>query len=221
MGVPTSAAIGALVKYIDLSPASSAGYTQGACYTSHVNDGVYSVALNDGDWSFENVWTGEAAVPPEQIRASDGTWLTFLARNGRLAATSAAPIMGYGHLSAIAVKITNQSSTPLTFTVITRAIIEYMPDPYSIVYNMARPSPPHDAMALDAYSDICATLPPGVPYSQNADFWERVWSFLRRALQGASAAAPAFGPYGALAGGVSSSILQLGDALHDLRMGKS
>jgi hypothetical protein len=213
-------ALGTMVRYVDMSPASSDGYTQGACYTSHVNDGLYSVALNDGNWQFEDTWTGEAAVPPLQVRDTLGATHDFNAKNGRLAPGSASPLMGFGHLNAIAIKVTNDASTPLTFTVICRAIIEYIPDPYSIVYNMARPSPPHDVMALDAYSDVCSTLPPGVPYSQNADFWEKVWNFLRGALSGASKVAPAFGPYGALAGGVSDSVLKLGDALHQLRMGK-
>jgi hypothetical protein len=203
-------------RWIDLSPASESGYTQGACYVSHVNDGCYSVAINDGCWDFEPIWPGDQAIPPSEFRNSSGALSPVVAGNGRLLDNTEGSnrIVGFGHLSAIAVKVTAVSS--VSFTVITRAIVEYLPEPFTIVYNMARPSPPVDQMALAMYSQICSTLPPGVTYSENETFWRKVWAFLRRALNLASTVGPAFGPIGAGVGTVAGSIGALGDMLAKL-----
>jgi hypothetical protein len=206
-------AIGAEVRSIDMNGASEAGYTQGACYAAHVNDGCYTVSINDGNWDFEPVWPGEQAIPPLQIYDTAGTVKDFPAENGRLKTTDG-NIVGYGHQHAIVIKIT--ASSALTFTLITRAIVEYLPDPYSMVYNMARPSPPPDYNALALYAKVVSTLPMAVPYSQNEGFWQDVWNFMKKVLGVVSSVAPTMGPIGQIVGAAAGGIHAVGSMIEQL-----
>lgn len=216
---PTTArvlALNAQCKYIDLNPASESGYTQGPSYSAHVNDGLFTVAINDGCWDFEKIWTGDLAVPPTDIEVSTTTGVeqrSFLARNGRLLTTNSR-LVGFGHMMAIAVTI--KATSALTFTVLSRAYVEYMVDPFSVLYNMARPSPAVDPVALALYSRTVAVLPPGLPYSQNADFWARVWSFMKRVLGTVTKVGPMLGPYGVAASTIAEGVQQVGSLLEQL-----
>jgi len=214
--------LGTQMKYIDMSPASESGYTQGPSYSAHVNDGLFTVAVNDGCWDFEKIWTGEPAIPPNQVEGAvfSGTppvltigTANIIAHNGRLSAPTD-KLMGFGHMNAIVVTI--RASSALTFTFLNRAYVEYTVDPFSVMYNMARPSPPVDLVALALYSSTSAVLPPGLPYSQNADFWTRVWAYMKRILGQVSKVAPAFGPYGVAAGTIAEGVQQLGNLIEQL-----
>lgn len=177
-----------VTKTIDLLCMNTTSLTKGPFYMGHVNDGMYSVASNTGDWSFCPLWNDVDMVPPFQMPfgslKSDNTFSTFKylpvkAKNGQIEGYSAHSIPGWCNHESIAVIIRNSGESTLELNIETHGIVEYQLNPNSVLYPFASASASPSPELLQMYAQLSERIPVAVGYLQNAEFWDRIRSILR------------------------------------------
>jgi hypothetical protein len=82
----------------------------------------------------------------------------------------------------------------------TWACVDYQCRAGSVLNEYQVASPPCDEYALSIYREIVISLPIGVSYYENADFWQRVLAIMK-SITGMASFVP--GPYGMIAKGVN------------------
>jgi len=161
------------------------GAVQADQFTAPFNHGVYTTAVKNTDtWKFVDGSENNPICPGTIIPSVDFCQLST--------APSLNDMIGMGGLESIIIKIsgvtTNESAIIKTW-----ACVEYTPVAGSQLYEYASAGPVRDQAALDLYNELVKELPIGVPYYQNAGFWDRVLSILRGGIRVGSALP---GPYG-------------------------
>lgn len=177
---------------IDLTFMNPDRLTRGEFYMGHINDGLYSVAANTGDWSFKPIFKAVESIPPASMTYLQYDTTTMVAEkiaykamkapDGRLKVVSdgTRPLPGWNEHECIAILI--KADAACAFTVETHSVVEYIPNPSSMLYPYATPSAPPSPLALAAYAEVAGLLPVAVGYTQNADFWDRVSDILKQLL---------------------------------------
>jgi hypothetical protein len=157
-------------------------------YTSPFNLGCYSTSFNrTGSFDFKDVISD----------LSSGVIPQF--SNGQTTIT--APFRGMDDMDTIVFKISIPSgASGQSYILRTWACVELQVVPQSFIYEFTTLSCPHDALALDLYKYVAERLPVAVPYRDNADFWKRVYNFIRSAT---AALSKMPGPVGDIASGIN------------------
>jgi len=161
----------------------------GNVYTAPFNRGVYSQSVNkSGAFDFQPaIFSVNFPSANENIPVPGGT-LNL-------------PYRGMDNFDTIVFRVSVPAgASAQSFILRTWACVELQVTPSSLAYEFVNNSCPHDQAALDMYKLVAERLPIAVPYQDNADFWKRVWAFIRSASASMSALP---GPMGQMAGGVS------------------
>lgn len=168
-------------------------------FVGQFNDGVYGGCFSSSpDFDFCDVLENVQNVPTD---LDTGDF-------GQLQTTNSIPGFDNGFESMV-VKISGVTATQ-TAILRTWSCVEYLPSPNSSIYEYSTTSPPEDATAMRLYREICLSLPVGVPYRDNADFWKRVLSIIR-AISGTTSAIP--GPIGMMSGGLHAITSGIADLM--------
>lgn len=105
-----------------------------------------------------------------------------------------------------------------SFTFYVRMGIEMQVSPNSVLSPQMKLSPPHDAMALDAYFSIARELKDGYPADYND--LGKIWEVISRAGKAVLPFIGATGPVGAAVSGLGRSAIGLGDVISERRKSK-
>lgn len=97
------------------------------------------------------------------------------------------------------------------FQVRTWSLIEYKPQPQTVLYNQGQTSPPHDPLALEVYRAVVADLPIAVTYAENDSFWKRFLNTIGK-IGGWLSNLP--GPYGLISSGVGTVASAIGGMIN-------
>jgi hypothetical protein len=169
-------------------------------------DGVYVPAFNtDNDYEWTVIPEGftYASLATNQALAADPLdALVTLNTSGSMLFT------GLGSFEATIIKLpalpTGQSAVIRCWS-----CIEYLINPYSILYPFLRNSPQHDVVAMALLKEYRRRIPCGVPFRDNASFWEGFVKWVRGAGRLASFLP---GPIGTIGKGVTE-LVDLGTGL--------
>jgi hypothetical protein len=117
--------------------------------------------------------------------------------------------VGLGTFEATIIKL---PALPASQTAAVRAwsCQEYQVSPLSNMYDFVHASPASDPRALALLKEYVKTIPAGVPWKDNANFWNTFLDWVRK---GAKVASHLPGPVGAIGGGITS-IMELGHGLY-------
>lgn len=112
------------------------------------------------------------------------------------------------------IKVADQEPNPevaTLFQIRSWSMNEYKPQPSSLLYRSAHPSPPLDTTALNVYRSVVADLPVAVTYFENDSFWKRLMNTLGK-IGGWLSNVP--GPVGLISGGVGTLASTIGGMLN-------
>lgn len=162
-------------------------------YTAPFNLGCFAGAYNrDSTFKFSPIWEGVPQIPSIALPGTFGVL-------GLLPGLVAYPGFDNG-MESILIKITGVTATE-SMLIKTWACVEYQISPGSGLYEYQTLSPCYNEETLKLYREIINSLPVAVTYMDNADFWNRVLSIIKR-VSGVASVLP--GPYGLVAGGVNA-----------------
>jgi hypothetical protein len=161
-------------------------------YTGSFNMGVYTAAYNTGTkFDFQPIMENRTLIPHSIALGTDFGQLTYV--NG---------IPGIdGQFDSLCIKITGIGANTQNSAIFkTWSCVEYQVVPGNLLYEFATMSPT-DAVAMKFYRSIIADLPIGVPFYDNASFWQRILQLIKQ-ISGGLSILP--GPVGMISGGVNS-----------------
>lgn len=153
-------------------------------YTAPSNMGVFMASFNDQpDNRFsplmENVVQLNATLPKLDVSSiipnqpAPGTFMRFNFPLGFTTLTD--------H-DTLVIKISGAADN--TFVLKTWEAVEYTTLATSALYSFSRMSPPKDVAAMRAYREAVHSIPIAVSYYENANFFQRMFSFAKNALTG-------------------------------------
>jgi len=175
--------------------------TSAAAFVTPANLGVYMTATNS-----------ESTFPTRTI--PDRTW-NMNGNNAVAYGVFAGIFTGFGTLETNVIVLENvksPDSTPTAdnstlFQVRSWSMIEYLPQPQSLLYKSAHKSPEYDPVALNVYREVVADLPIAVTYGENDSFWKRLLGTIGK-IGGFIAGMP--GPIVLIGGGVGALASTIG-----------
>lgn len=154
-------------------------------YIAPFNKGCYSVSMNrNAEFNFEPILLQSTPGTPIQ-NDTGGSVLSHFT--------------GMSDLDSIVIKVSVPTGTSMSGILRTWACVEYTPSISSPLYQYSGLSADYDLRALLLYRYLMQNLPIAVGYAENANFWERVLSFIR-GVTNVTNALP--GPAGAISNGV-------------------
>jgi hypothetical protein len=170
-------------------------------------DGVYAPAYNKDttyEWTPVNINQTWAGLSSNQNTSSDiyDALITWTA-------PGALNFVGLGNFEATVIKL---PALPAGQTAVVRAwsCQEYQVSPLSNMYDFVHASPPYDPRAMALLKEYIKTIPAGVPWKDNASFWNTFVEWVRK---GAMVASHLPGPVGAIGAGITS-IMDVGHGLY-------
>jgi len=168
---------------------AGANATNAAQYTGPFNLGLYAAAYNTGaKFDFTQITENRTSVPGVAPAAGDFGQLTATAFTGL-----------DNQFDSVLIKVSGTGTNVLNSVVVkTWACVEYQVTPGNLLYEFATLSPV-DPCALRIYREVINNLPVGVPFTENADFWNRVLNIIRL-VTGSLSVLP--GPAGMISGGL-------------------
>lgn len=110
-------------------------------------------------------------------------------------------LTGLGNVNTLVYKISTPSAAVNTALFRVWNCIELQPDTNSGLFQFSGVSPPHDAIAMEMYSNLKMRFPVAVPCAENAKFWENVLRMIRTLSQAGSFLP---GPIGTISGGIQT-----------------
>jgi hypothetical protein len=159
-------------------------------YTAPFDKGAYAVSFNrTGSFLFNEVCGDDDDTTVSRVWSPGiGTSLTM-------------PYRGHDSLDTIVFKISVPNvALDQSFILITWACVELQVVPSTFLYEFTSLSCPHDQKALEYYKMVAERLPVAVPYADNANFWSRIYNFIRNM---SSTLSKVPGPIGDIASGVN------------------
>lgn len=168
---------------------AGANATNAAQYTGPFNLGLYAAAYNTGaKFDFNQITENRTSVPGVAPAVGDFGQLTATAFTGL-----------DNQFDSVLIKVSGTGTNVLNSVVVkTWACVEYQVTPGNLLYEFATLSPV-DPCALRIYREVINNLPVGVPFTENADFWNRVLNIIRL-VTGSLSVLP--GPAGMISGGL-------------------
>lgn len=166
-----------------LSSIQESYITAGSYYYGPACNGVYAplVATNPS-FEFCPAFHGVARLPMDMGDAVGGVL------NG--------DVLGFDcGMGSVGIVILNSDANS-KFRISVNLLVEYKPDPGSILSQMATPSAVHDPLAMSLYEQFAKEMPVAVPAYENSGFWSRFLEIVDT-LSGALSVVP--GPIGAAA----------------------
>lgn len=166
-------------------------------YTAAFIEGVYSQSIcNEPEFDFHEIIEGIQLLP------SVGTTTVQAGMECQFNAGADATgggILGFGSMDSIVIRISTPTGAVNSAVLKSWACVEYRPNPSSNLFQFAKDSPPHDALALEEYRMIAAEIPVAVACKDNSNFWERCKSIINSAIN-IGAMLP--GPFGTVGQGL-------------------
>jgi len=156
-------------------------------YSAPFNKGAYAVGCaRNSTFDFTPMLPGVNATTV--IDTTDGSFVNV-------------PLTGVGDIDAIVMRVSVPTSTGPDMSALIRtwSCVEYTPVVTSALYQYSSLSASYDPTALALYAHIVKNLPLAVPFSQNANFWQRVLEIIR-SVTNATSSIP--GPIGLFSTGV-------------------
>lgn len=148
------------------------------------NHGVYAITgCVEPTCPFKQVYLA-SAITNVQARMTTNS-ITF---------ASSANFTGLGDQEAVIIKIPGGTGVPSNTALLrTWACVEYQVGMSSALYEYAHMSAPYDKVALELTKRFIQEHACGVPFYENANFWQNVWSWVKE-ISGALKVVP--GPVG-------------------------
>lgn len=149
-------------------------------YTAPMKDGAYIVALNDDtNFAFSDVRDYQYA--DSHCEAGINTVI------GPRAVYLVGAVNGFGSMATNVMWVdVPTGATAQILNVRAWSVYEAIPTKASILDLTSGFSAPNDPVALEVYKAICQSLPPGVPWHNNAGFWAEVLRVARSVTSGLS-----------------------------------
>lgn len=111
-------------------------------------------------------------------------------------------LTGLGNTNTIVYKISTPPNAVNTSLLRVWNCIELQPDTNSNLFQFSGVSPPHDPLAIEAYSRMKMRFPVAMPAADNARFWETVMRVFKE-VTGVGMLLP--GPIGVISGGLNTA----------------
>jgi hypothetical protein len=111
-------------------------------------------------------------------------------------------LTGLGNTNTIVYKISTPTAAVNTALMRVWNCIELQPDTNSNLFQFSGVSPPHDPLAIEAYSRMKMRFPVAMPAADNARFWETVMRVFKE-VTGVGMLLP--GPIGVISGGLNTA----------------
>lgn len=148
--------------------------TQARNYIAPSNLGVYIIGYNSTKaWNTFDVQENLASLPSNASASMFGNVQLF-ANDG----SARVPLSGYdGGFDCSVIKVSNPSDVAQSFILRTWQCVEYELNSNSDYVSFGMTSPDLDVDALEAYHDICDSLPVAVTYAEN-NIWDTITSII-------------------------------------------